>query len=214
MIRSGKEEEEADQGPPWIKPLLKTMQPVLPGLHGPALCSYCLPYHRDHHVVQIRRSSYHNGIRVSEVAKLIDVSGVQTYVINSAKIVFLNERPQPRQGKGVTYSCETCSRCLVDAFRFCSLAASDPGLTFSLRPRPGREYSNEWESDDSSAGKKLKKASVSSPEGGGTATTKRRLPAPGEDKTGAAASSISPTTPPIASYRTSRRKGIPHRAPF
>lgn len=90
---------------------------------------------------------------------------------------------------------------------------SDPGLTFSLRPRPGREYSNEWESDDSSTGKKLKKASVSSSEGG-AAATKRRLPAPGEDKAGAAASSISPATPPIASYRTSRRKGIPHRAPF
>ncbi|GJN09864.1 hypothetical protein PR202_ga27910 [Eleusine coracana subsp. coracana] len=96
-----------------------------------AFCYYCrICHHSTHRVIQVRRSSYHNVVRVSELEDILDISTVQTYVINGAKVLFLNERPQLRGvsvGKAMSSSphkCETCSRALIDEFRFCSLGCN------------------------------------------------------------------------------------------
>ncbi|CAN0908049.1 Protein RGF1 INDUCIBLE TRANSCRIPTION FACTOR 1, partial [Linum grandiflorum] len=46
-----------------------------------------------HHLCEIRKSSYHNVVRVAAMENLLELSDVQPYIINSAQVAFLNERP-------------------------------------------------------------------------------------------------------------------------
>uniref|UniRef100_D6MKH3 Transcription factor n=1 Tax=Lycoris longituba TaxID=272140 RepID=D6MKH3_9ASPA len=202
---------EDNRWPPWLKPLLKTSFFVQCKLHADshksecnmycldcmngALCSLCLAYHRDHRAIQIRRSSYHDVIRVSEIQKVLDITSVQTYIINSARVVFLNERPQPRPGKGVTNTCEVCERSLLDSFRFCSLGCKIVGT-----------------SDGFNKNKKKKKSAMSSDSEDESYSSTSHGSAESN-----VIQSFSPSTPPptLVNYRSAkRRKGIPHRAPF
>ncbi|KAK8983775.1 hypothetical protein V6N11_009561 [Hibiscus sabdariffa] len=211
MGAGGPDEEDNNRWPPWLKPLLREHFFVQCKLHldshktecnmfcldctNGALCSLCLVHHKDHRYIQIRRSSYHDVIRVSEIQKYLDISGIQTYVINSAKVVFINERPQPRPGKGVINTCEVCERSLVDSFRFCSLGCKFVGTSKNFQKKR-RQMRMESGSEDS-----LSCSSSSSH---------------GENNK---VQSFSPSTPPPTStpvnYRSAkRRKGIPHRAPM
>ncbi|CAN6974646.1 unnamed protein product [Brassica rapa subsp. trilocularis] len=212
-IIMGAEEEKNKMWPPWLKPLLREKFFVQCKLHadshksecnmycldctsGP-LCSLCLSFHKDHHAIQIRRSSYHDVIRVSEIQKFLDITGVQTYVINSAKVVFLNERPQPRQGKGVVNTCEVCYRSLVDSFRFCSLGCKISGISKSFDKKRKDWTNNLSDSNDSYS----------------SSTSIGRL----KKNDDMIHNSFTPSTPPLSAvYRriAKRRKGIPHRAPL
>ncbi|GMI85435.1 hypothetical protein like AT4G17900 [Hibiscus trionum] len=189
-----------DEWPPWLIPLLQTSFFGQCKLHADAhksecnmycldcrngaLCSLCLSYHKEHRVIQIRRSSYHDVIRVSEIQRLMDISGIQTYIINSARIVFLNERPQPRLGKGVTNTCQVCHRSLLDSFTFCSLGCKVVGTSRRIKTMCKE------------ADEPMNTASVSN---GSTNYNKQQI-------------SFTPSTPPPPPAR--RRKGVPHRAPM
>ncbi|XP_064962515.1 protein RGF1 INDUCIBLE TRANSCRIPTION FACTOR 1-like [Musa acuminata AAA Group] len=221
MGAGGKEEEEEEQWPPWLRPLLSTSFFVQCKRHADAhksecnmycldcmngaLCSLCLARHSDHRSIQIRRSSYHDVIRVSEIQKVLDITGVQTYIINSARVVFLNERPQQRPGKGVTNICEVCERSLVDSFRFCSLGCKIAGAASHYN----RKKKNHPQKKKNK--KKTKQSTAASDsDASGTSTSR------GSVKSNAT-QSFTPSTPPptAASFRSAkRRKGIPHRAPF
>jgi hypothetical protein len=157
---------------------------------------------------QIRRSSYHDVIRVSEIQKVLDITGVQTYIINSARVVFLNERPQPRPGKGVTNTCEVCERSLLDTFRFCSLGCKIVGTSGEFRIRKKHAAIKRKKRPQHKVGAA---AAASDSEGDSSTSTSG-----GSDKS-SVVQSFTPSTPPATanSFRAGkRRKGVPHRSPF
>ncbi|CAA0830356.1 PLATZ transcription factor family protein [Striga hermonthica] len=170
-----------------------------------AFCFYCRSSkHRDHQVIQIRRSSYHDVVRVSEIQRVLDISGVQTYVINSARVLFLNERPQPKAGKAVSHVCQICGRSLLDTFRFCSLGCKlvgikgngDASFTLDSKDHEVVRIRQRDEGVSSSSSRPNNFFSVSSR----------------EEVDESSHHDICPPTPPNPNAR--RRKGIPQRAPF
>ncbi|KAJ8643053.1 hypothetical protein MRB53_004801 [Persea americana] len=86
------------------------------------ICPHCLSLHRFHRLLQVRRYVYQDVIRLEDIEKLFDCGFVQPYITNSAKVVFINQRPQSRPFKGSASICNTCERSLQQPYHFCSLA--------------------------------------------------------------------------------------------
>ncbi|RAL49851.1 hypothetical protein DM860_002142 [Cuscuta australis] len=88
-----------------------------------SFCPHCLPSHQSHPLLQVRRYVYQDVIRLDDLEKLIDCSYIQPYTINSAKVIFLNQRTQSRSScKGSANYCFTCDRILQAPHSFCSLS--------------------------------------------------------------------------------------------
>ncbi|KAL6629000.1 hypothetical protein ACP70R_028765 [Stipagrostis hirtigluma subsp. patula] len=125
---------------------------------GGALCSGCLAGHRGHRLIKVRKSSNHTVVKVAEVAALLDMSMVQTYLINGDRVVFLKPRPVSGQGKPGASRCQECERGLQDkACRFCSIGCKLEGMegdfevSFAVPPRSESESEEEEpKSDDDS----------------------------------------------------------------
>ncbi|XP_047332184.1 protein RGF1 INDUCIBLE TRANSCRIPTION FACTOR 1-like [Impatiens glandulifera] len=224
--------------PPWLEPLLKADFFIVCRTHrdaarsecnmfcldcngGDAFCFYCRSSkHKDHQVIQIRRSSYHDVVRVSEIQKVLDISGVQTYVINSARVLFLNERPQPKGGgsgsgsggggKTVSHICEICGRTLLDTFRFCSLGCKVVGIkrngdtSFTIEGK--NEVIRRRGGQEGEISTRVISSSSSSRDDQELDIDQLRE--------GLQQDIYPPHTPSPPLSITRRRKGIPHRAPF
>lgn len=130
--------------------------------------------------LQIRRSSYHDVVRVRDVCRLFDARNIQTYVINGARVVFLNERPHPRgkHGAGATQnrdekktsasssaagarrsSCRKCSRTLQsDTSRYCSIACKAGVAGAAMEPSEEAAREAEAESGGAEASNRAKSA--------------------------------------------------------
>ncbi|GJM90328.1 hypothetical protein PR202_ga06595 [Eleusine coracana subsp. coracana] len=87
-----------------------------------SICTHCAPAHSHHPLLQVRRYVYNDVVRLGDMENLIDCSYVQSYTINSAKVIFLKPRPQSRPFKGSGNVCLKCNRMLQEPFRFCCLA--------------------------------------------------------------------------------------------
>ncbi|XP_057774078.1 protein RGF1 INDUCIBLE TRANSCRIPTION FACTOR 1-like [Salvia miltiorrhiza] len=209
----GEDDDSSSKWPPWLRPLLQSSffgqckvhaaaahksecnMFCLDCVDGP-LCSLCLNFHKDHRPIQIRRSSYHDVIRVGEIQKYLDITGVQTYIINSAKIVFLNQRrrPQPRPGKGAaTNTCCVCDRSLLDSFTFCSIGCKIVGTSKNFDKEKIR-MDDGGASDSDESSESMNAASIH------------------KQVVRSKVQGFTPSTPPQTAA-AKRRKGVPRRAP-
>jgi hypothetical protein len=153
--------------------------------------------------VQVRRSSYHDVVKVCDITRLADTSGIQSYVINGSKVLFLRRRPQPRPPKGAVGAsqCVVCSRHLQDISLYCSLQCkldSQAGVkNVSLRSMaPYKGVTTMADSRSSGSG--------SGPETPSHLMALRTLQDLGSDSDSATDSL----------FQQKRRKGLPRRAPM
>ncbi|KAJ4785096.1 PLATZ transcription factor family protein [Rhynchospora pubera] len=212
---------EKDITPPWLEPMLKIKFFHNCAIHlglrrkecnfyctdclekNRAICNCCKDEeHSDHHVIQIRKSSYHEVVRVTEVATKINVSGIHTYIINGSDVFFLNERPQPKgvgaaAGKNAAspYFCAVCCRSLLNNFMYCSIGCkmawikNGGNASFLLEEVKEKCDSNRIGNENGS----MSKDSGEGEEGSSAAKDVKH---------------------PIPRLRARPRKGIPCRSPF
>lgn len=89
------------------------------------LCNFCLPAHRNCRLLQLRRYVYRDVVKLGDIQKFMDASGVQTYVVNHAKAIFISAKDRQPTGcyfrTDSTSTCRACGRGLREGSLYCSL---------------------------------------------------------------------------------------------
>ncbi|KAB5538049.1 hypothetical protein DKX38_015582 [Salix brachista] len=68
------------------------------------------PFHARHKHVKIRRYMYSDVINRQDLSKLFNCSGIQTYLTNKAKVLFLKRRNHYHRQR---INFKDCSRCII-----------------------------------------------------------------------------------------------------
>lgn len=71
---------------------LSFMDVEAPAAQG--FCHFCRPADPQRRIIQIRRNTYHDVLRVGDMVKLYDIAQIQQYSINNGRVSFLKPRPQ------------------------------------------------------------------------------------------------------------------------
>ncbi|RWW34455.1 hypothetical protein GW17_00000770 [Ensete ventricosum] len=196
-----------------------------------SICPHCVSSHRRHRLLQVRRYVYHDVVRLEDLEKLIDCSSVQvgvpplhsfssskklsvscllqSYTINSSKVVFLKKRPQSRQFKGSGNICTSCDRSLQEPFVHCSLGCKlSPDYIIPHDVDEETTHSTIVEGDEHTVSSDSERLSLP------CTTTPFQIM-----NSKASWPCISATSPAAASdvhasRNMSRRKSVPHRSPL
>ncbi|CAM6103829.1 unnamed protein product [Calypogeia fissa] len=128
---------------------------------GPMCKEGRLIKHGMHKVLQVRKGLYDDVVRVNDIAKLVDITNIQTYYINGASVVFLRSRPQAKPPK--RRFCQNCNRsenksvqelvrlcslgCKFKAQGFASCSAKHPGEAAKTKSDDSDEFVNAYNHD-------------------------------------------------------------------
>ncbi|KAG5534113.1 hypothetical protein RHGRI_015807 [Rhododendron griersonianum] len=223
-------EKEETPYPPWLKPMLKARFFSTCEIHGSckekernhycldcttdALCPCCLIHHKNHRQFQIRRSSYHEIIKVEDIQRYLDVSDIQPYTMNKAPVLFLNKRPQVGPRKGYQYACDICQRSIARHSKFCSLGCKLEGIEDGI-PKLTFNTSTDYHTDELRGGIEVNQSSKEA-RVTGLDTLKEQAPEPFHSPVSEITETMnSPSPPGLPTYNHSnsrKRKGIPRRA--
>ncbi|KAA8491966.1 hypothetical protein FVE85_8448 [Porphyridium purpureum] len=190
------------------------------------LCQHCV-HERSHRMtlIHINRYMYHDTAHVKELQEFVDIQGIQSYMNNGNRVLYLDRRAQLKS-KLAAYAtaCVVCHRMLQDGFRFCSVWCRLVERPNAYGPRPDhssssivRDDSKPVRSRAGSAETPKKLSRVSSVSGSGNSSVQRKLGL-GWRRSSAAArmegGKITPATMIRSPGVIKRRKPVPMQSPL
>ncbi|XP_020596041.1 uncharacterized protein LOC110036034 [Phalaenopsis equestris] len=87
-----------------------------------SICENCVPDHRSHHHIQVRRRYGSALVKLDDLKELIDCSLVRKYAANKEKIMFVRPQTQVNVSNVKHNNCSFCGNVLNYSFRYCSLS--------------------------------------------------------------------------------------------